>query len=228
MTTRNQQIQTNYRKLKAEIESIACENGRNPRDITLVAVSKGHPFSDIQAVYEAGCRDVGESRLQEAVEKLPQSPADLRWHYIGTLQSKKVNKVISHFSLIHSVDTPTLAKQISQSAQRMEITASILLQVNTSGELSKHGLSPQEWKTAFPDLLSLSNLRIEGLMTMAPLTEDTPIIRECFRNLRLFRDDLASRGQIALPHLSMGMSHDYPIAIAEGATLLRIGSALFS
>lgn len=183
----------------------------------LVVVTKNQPISKVLEVYQAGCRDFGENRIQEALLKIGEVPADVHWHFIGTLQKNKVNKAIGKFALIHSVDSYALAEKISQSGG-----AKILLQVNTSGEVSKHGLSIEEWRPSLESLFSLPNLQIEGLMTMAPLTEDTAIIRQTFRKLRLFAEELK------LPELSMGMSHDFEIALEEGATLVRIGSALFN
>lgn len=145
------------------------------------------------------------------------------------MQSNKAAKAVSSFQLIHSVDTPALARKISQAGEARGFGTSILLQVNTSGEASKHGLSDEGWEAALPEMNQLPFLKIEGLMTMAPLTEDQTVIRTCFRNLRELRDQWSTRMKdpAAFKHLSMGMSHDYLIAIEEGATLLRIGTAIF-
>jgi len=222
-------MRTFYTQIRADVEAIARRCDRDPASITLVTVTKTHPLEDILPVYDAGCRDFGESRLQEALEKIPQAPQDIRWHFIGTLQSNKVRKAISRFALIHSVDSVELAAKISQISVEMGMTTPILLQANTSGEASKHGLPPDQWKQAFESLLALPGIDIQGLMVMAPLTEDESVIRRCFSELRYLRDELASYPGISssFRHLSMGMSYDYPIAIEEGATLLRIGSAIF-
>lgn len=188
----------------------------NKAGAKLVVVSKYQPLSKILEVYGEGCRDFGENRIQEALEKIAEAPADINWHLIGSLQKNKVNKALGKFSLIHSVDSFELAEKLSRSGQE-----SVLIQVNTSGESSKHGLSIEEWRPFLDSLFSLPNLKIEGLMTMAPLTEDIKIIRQTFRKLRLFGEELK------LPQLSMGMSHDYEIALEEGATIVRIGSAVF-
>ncbi|MBA3958663.1 MAG: YggS family pyridoxal phosphate-dependent enzyme [Parachlamydiaceae bacterium] len=198
-----------------------------PSHIQLVAVSKGHPIESILSVYQTGCRDFGENRIQEALEKQTKMPSDIRWHMIGTLQLNKVRKAIGKFTLIHSVDTPELAQKISSCSLEQNLKTAILLQVNTSGELSKHGLSVEQWRKAFASVLALPGVHIEGLMTIAPLVEDKETIRRCFASLREFRDELEKQYKISLPKLSMGMSHDYQIAIQEGATLLRIGSAIF-
>lgn len=216
-----------YQRILDHIVQVAKRSGRDPSTITLIAVSKGHPWNVFAPAYEAGCRDFGESRLIEAQAKMKEAPSDIRWHLIGTLQKNKVRKAIGSFALIHSVDTFELAEKISQCSEEAHLVTSILLQVNASGEATKHGLSPQEWQHYIEPLLALPAIRLEGLMTMAPLTDDEKIIRNCFSTLRIMRDTLASQFKPhPFRHLSMGMSHDYPIAIEEGATMLRIGTAL--
>lgn len=216
-----------YKRMKDEVADLAHQAGRDPNDITLIAVSKTEPIEAILEVYNAGCRDVGESRVQEALPKQQASPKDLRWHFIGTLQANKVRKVIGKFALIHSVDSVDLVRKISAVSDELGLTTDILLQVNISGEDTKHGLSVMQWKTAMPEVLTLPAIRLQGLMTMAPLTEDKASVRSCFAALRTFRDELKASTGKPWPHLSMGMSHDYPLAIQEGATLLRVGTALF-
>jgi PLP dependent protein len=220
---------THYSEVAQSVWEKAMACGRQPQEITLVAVSKTWPVQAIESVYQEGGREFGENRIQEALEKIPLLPEDCRWHFIGTLQSNKVGKSISHFCLIHSVDTPLLAQKISQASEARGVTTSILLQVNTSGEKTKQGLSPEEWESFLESINQLSHVRIEGLMTMAPYTEDEKVIRSCFRQLYQLRERW--RKQMKDPaifqHLSMGMSHDYLIAIEEGATLLRVGSAIY-
>lgn len=219
MTYRN-----NYCELLEKIQQAAVKSQRDPDDITLVAVTKNRSLEDILGLYQAGCRDFGESRVQEALPKIASAPEDIRWHFIGTLQTNKISKVIDKFTLIHSIDSFRLAEEISKRAEKK---LPILLQVNTSGELTKHGLPPDEWNRCMTEVLELPNVDIQGFMTMAPLTEDQRAVRECFAGLRRFRDLMETRAGRSFPHLSMGMSGDYLIAIEEGATLLRIGSALF-
>lgn len=223
-------IQENYQTIKKRIKQIALQYGRDPKEITVIAASKSQPVEHLIEAYHAGCRDFGENKVQEAQHKIENFPHEACWHFIGTLQKNKVRKVIGCFVLIHSVDTPDLAEKISQCSQEAGIETDILIQANTSGEASKHGLSSEEWKKHFEHILNLPSLNIKGLMTMAPLIEDEKAIRNCFAELRILRDELAaiSGGRADLYHLSMGMSHDYPLAIAEGATLVRIGSAIFS
>jgi pyridoxal phosphate enzyme (YggS family) len=217
-----------YHIIQEQILEKTLQCGRDSSEIKLVVVSKMHPISSIQRVYEAGCRDFGESRLQEALQKIPGLSPDIQWHWVGTLQKNKVNKVISCFSCIHSVDSLALAKNISEASQKLGHSPSILLQVNTSGEASKHGLTPIEWESRLEEINQLPSIRLEGLMTIAPLTDNHSIIRQNFRQLRQLRDKWQTqiKSPSNLHHLSMGMSNDFLIAIEEGATLLRIGSAI--
>lgn len=221
-----------YKAFKEHIDQIALRSKRNPSEITLIAVSKNQPIDPIQAIYDEGCRDFGENRIQEALTKIPLLP-DCRWHFIGSLQTNKVNKAVSRFALIHSVDSFELALKISLISGQMGHRQSILLQLNISGEHTKQGFSEEECHRCLKLILDLPNLSIEGLMTMAPLTEDKELIRHCFRRLRELRDEFQviakEHGKVhaSFQHLSMGMSEDYAIAIEEGATLLRIGRAIF-
>lgn len=194
----------------------------------LVVVSKEATLDQILEAYRAGVRDFGESRLQDALPKIENAPKDIRWHFIGRLQKNKVAKVVGTFALIHSVDTLDLAEKISEVSLKRHCKTPILLEANTSGEHSKAGLTPSEWKKSLPHLLELQGIEIHGLMTMAPLTSDESVIRKTFSELRHLRDDLQDLSGLALPTLSMGMSHDYLIALQEGATLLRIGTLIFS
>jgi pyridoxal phosphate enzyme (YggS family) len=218
-----------YSYVQSDVQEIARRCGRNPQEITLVAVSKGCSKEEVRQAYEAGGRDFGENRLVEALPKMAQSPQDIHWHLVGTLQKNKVRKAIGKFVLIHSVDSVELARKISQCSQEQKLLTSVLLQVNVSGEKTKHGMNPEGWLRIFQEVWTLPGICIKGLMTIAPLVEDEGVIRDSFRGLRLLRDELAEEvgGVEALPELSMGMSHDYPIAIQEGATLLRIGTAIF-
>ena len=219
-----------YLEIKEHIAEAARAAGRDPAEIRLVAVTKGVPWEAASPLYEAGQRDFAESRLEEAEEKRRTAPKDCIWHLIGTLQRNKVRKAVGQFALIHSVDTFELAKKLSDTALELGHPCSILLQANTSGESSKHGLSPEEWRRCLEQLLKLPGISIQGLMTMAPLTEDKALIHGSFASLREFRNELAAyaSGMHPLKELSMGMSHDYVEAIQEGATLLRIGTALFT
>lgn len=217
-----------YSRIREEIRQASVENGRHPDEVKMIAVTKNMTWTEASQFYYQGQRDFGESRYQSALEKQAQAPSDACWHFIGTLQSNKVRKVIGHFVLIHSVDTFELARKISQCSEEAGIVTSILLQSNTSGEASKQGLSPVQWEGYLDELLKLPALSIQGLMTMAPLEADESIARYCFSELRCLRDRLQmlSGGYLCLPQLSMGMSRDFKWAIAEGATLVRIGTML--
>lgn len=216
----------NYKRICDEIAEVAIKSGRNPKEVTLVAVTKGKQWDQIASLYNSGQRQFGENRLPEAFEKQNMAPADCKWHLIGSLQSNKVRKAIGKFVLIHSVDTVDLSKKISQYSQELGVTTSILLQVNTTGETTKHGMTLEECKRDIEKICKLPNLSIEGLMTMAALDAPEAEARHCFAALRKLRDDLHEKGFV-LPQLSMGMSRDFKWAIAEGATFVRIGSALF-
>ena len=213
----------NYYRLLEAISKAAAATGRTLKDITLVAVTKNHSVEEIMGLYEAGCRIFGEGKLQEALPKIEQLPKDCVWHMIGTLQKNKARKAVEKFAMIESVDTPELADKISAVSMELGKVTPVLLQVNVSDELAKHGLTPKAWKEAYARAHELPGIRIEGLMTMAPFIEDRPFIRRCFARLRKLRDELPGIG----PELSMGMSHDFMEAVAEGSTMLRIGSLLF-
>jgi PLP dependent protein len=194
----------------------------------VLAVSKRQTLEKILKAYDEGCRDFGESKVQEALEKIPQLPQDIHWHFIGRLQKNKINKVLGNFSLIHSVDDLELAKEIAKRAFDKGITQKILIQVNVSGEEAKAGLSVSKWEQSFPELLSLEGIEVSGLMTMAPYGVSEEALRLCFSKLREFRDKI---NELYPDHpiyeLSMGMSGDYPIALEEGATIIRIGTNIF-
>lgn len=221
-------MNTSYRSICEEIEGTARGCERDPSDVSLVAVTKQVEWERVLPLYLEGQREFGESRVVEALEKLTKAPANCRWHFIGNLQKNKVRKVVGKFTLIHSVDSYDLAEKLSDVSIEYGKITSILLQANTSGELSKHGLIPDEWKRYFENILGMKGIAVKGLMTMAPLTTDEGIIRSCFSGLRTLRDELRTIAgdESCLPHLSMGMSHDFKIAIQEGATIIRIGSAL--
>jgi len=215
-------IADNYRQLVAEIAQEAVKANRDPATIKLVVVSKTHPWEQAAQAYNAGCRDFGENRVQDALEKIQEAPSDVQWHMIGSLQKNKINKVVGQFVLIHSVDSFELAEKISQVSLQNQVITPILLQVNVSGEETKHGFTSDSVKEQFEKLSDLKGIKIEGLMTMAPLTEDRTLTFSCFDSLRKLRD------QLGLKELSMGMSNDWREAVQAGATLLRIGSAVFT
>lgn len=220
----------------------ACRRAnRDPRAVTLVAVSKLKPFSDIMQARRAGANDFGENYVQELTAKLTEAEKNadqesepIRWHMIGHLQRNKVRSLMGRTVLIHSVDSPALAEQIEKESARAGITTDILLEVNAAGEETKWGFRPEEVLRAAEQIQSLSHVRLRGLMTSAPLTEDPETNRPYFRHMKELAEELTEKGLIShdpfaytLPVLSMGMSGDYEVALEEGATMIRIGTAVF-
>lgn len=216
--------------IKQKLEILKSDLNTLP--VKIIAVTKYSTPAQIIEAYEAGLRDFGESKIQAITEKWPQLPDTLKqnshWHFIGHLQTNKVKKVVGQFKLIHSVDSLKLAEMISEEAGKNNNTQDILLQVNISQEESKHGFNKEDILKTFPEITALSNLKISGLMTMAPFTEDTNTQRQNFRELRLLKELLQNSFNTQLTELSMGMSNDYKIAIEEGSTMIRIGQMLFS
>ena len=220
-------IQKNFHALKEEINHICQSCGRDTDQIKLVAVSKTFPVSDIEEILEIGHKAFGENKAQEIRDKMEVlEERDIQWHFIGPLQKNKVKYVAGKTILIHSVESEKIAKEIDKRSANEEKVQDILIEVNVSGEESKHGLNPSETQAFAKLLKTYQNIRVVGLMTMAPLTENEEIIRNAFRGLRQLRDQLQEE-QSQIQELSMGMTNDYKIAIEEGATILRIGSAIF-
>ena len=221
------QISDNLINIHSRIQDAAHRVGRQLSDVRLVAVSKTYPPAVIQEAWNAGQHVFGENRVQDALPKIAELPAEAEWHFIGHLQSNKIRKALPAFTLIHGVDNLELAQQISRIAVEMGLTANILLEINVSGESSKFGFSPTDLRQNLEDLLCLPNIRINGLMTMAPYSEDPETARPVFSKLRILRDELAAKTGQALRELSMGMSGDFEVGIEEGATIVRIGSSIF-
>lgn len=221
------QIAKNLEFIRHRIAVAAERSGRHPQEVKLVAVSKTYPPDVIREAIDAGQRSFGENRVQDALAKIADLPPDLDWHLIGHLQSNKVRKVIGRFSLFHGVDNIDLASQMNRIAGELGVTANILLEVNISGEESKFGFDPKILPAALEELLPLPHLRVEGLMTMAPFSENPDEARPVFSGLRMLRDKLSATVGHPLKELSMGMSGDFEQGIAEGATIVRIGSAIF-
>ncbi len=223
----NCDIEQNLKNLLQDITDTAQAARRNPDDVQLIAVSKTVSTATIQSAWKAGQTVFGENRAQELLQKAPELPAECRWHFIGHLQTNKVNDILPYAEWIHSVDRPRLLRYIDRAAQQHEVRPKVLLQVNMSGEETKFGVAPEHAESLLQNALEKEHLECKGLMTMAPLHADTATIHAIFRETRELRDKLAQKYNIPLPHLSMGMSADYRIAIREGATMVRIGSAVF-
>jgi len=220
-------IQKNLSEIHARIECAATRCGRKASEIQLVAVSKTHPPELIREAFEAGQLAFGESRVQDALPKLDALPAGIEWHFIGHLQTNKIRKVVARFALFHGVDNENLAVQINRIAGELGVTANVLLEVNVSGEESKFGFAPENLPAALQILAPLPFLRIRGLMTMAPYSDTPDEARPYFAKLREVRNRLATETGLPLSELSMGMSGDFEQGIAEGATIVRVGSAIF-
>jgi PLP dependent protein len=228
-TITQEHLASNIAHVRSVIEEAARRAGRAPGEITLVAVSKTMPVELVQMAYNLGVTDFGENRVQEALPKIAAfHPQGLRWHMIGHLQSNKANRVVSPFYCVQSVDSLHLAQTLNRHASEQGKRLLALLQVNVSGEASKEGVSPAEISELARQVVALPYLQVEGLMTIAPLVADPEQVRPVFRELRLQRDRLrAELPACSWQHLSMGMTDDYRVAIEEGATIVRIGRAIF-
>ena len=221
-------IQDQLQEIKAGIAAAEQRAGRPAGSVKLLAVSKTFPVEDIMQAYNDGQRLFGENRLQEAMSKIPAMPTDCEWHLIGPLQRNKVRKALEQgFGLLQAVDSLRLAEAIARIAGELNCTARILLEVNVDGEESKHGFTPAEVQELWEQLVALPHLDIRGLMCIPAPTKTPEGARPAFRALRELAETLRSRGPLPLPELSMGMSHDYTVAVEEGATIVRVGSAIF-
>lgn len=209
------------------LNGAAQKAGRRPDEVELMAVSKTFPVEAVQEAVEAGQTLFGENRVQEVLSKIPALPGNLRWHLIGHLQSNKVRKILPHIEAIQSIDSLDLARQVNRIAGELHLTAKVYLEVNIGDEASKHGFAPAELQAQMEQLVELDRLAIQGVMGIPPFAPDPEATRPWFSALRELRDDLQVRSGLSLPGLSMGMSHDFEIAIQEGSTLVRVGSAIF-
>lgn len=213
--------------VRRHIADAADVVGRDPADVTIIAVTKTVGIEDIRLALTAGVRDFGENRVQEFLGKYGLFP-EASWHFIGSLQTNKVKDVVGRASLIHSVDSLRLLEEIDRRAEQANVVQRVLLQVNVSGEQSKHGFEPADVMEALVEASSMANVEVKGLMTMAPLgrIEDA---RWVFRELKELRDSLREMplNSVELDELSMGMTNDYRIAVEEGSTMVRVGRALF-
>ena len=216
--------------VRRRIERAAARAGRDPAGVTLVAVSKNHPPDAVRAALDAGVVDFGENRVQEAegkVAALADCHERLHWHFVGHLQSNKVRKVLAFADLIHSVDEVELARRIDRAAGELARIARILVQVDLAGEETKSGLPAARLLDALDQMRQFPHLRVEGLMLLPPYEEDAERVRPFFRRLRELRNEAREAGLLAGGELSMGMSHDLEVAVEEGATLVRVGTAIF-
>jgi pyridoxal phosphate enzyme (YggS family) len=215
-----------WRAVRDAVDAACRASGRDPRSVTVVAVSKLHPATAIEEVVAAGAGDIGENYAQELVAKQAVVQAAVRWHFIGRLQRNKARLVAGKVALVHAVDTVDLAEELGRRAAAAGTVQPILAAVNVGGEAQKTGVDPAAAAAFVAALRNVRGVRLDGLMTMPPPTDDPEASRPAFRALRLLRDALATPDH-PLRDLSMGMSDDFTIAIAEGATLVRIGTAIF-
>ena len=223
-------ITENIKKLQENIVEICKRCNRNPQDIQIVAVSKTWDSSAIREAWKAGITNFGENYVQEFRTKYQElKDIPLQWHFVGHLQSNKVKFIIDAMHLIHTVDDIELGKEINKRAEKLGKVQDALIEVHATNEPTKYGVKPEQTASLVKELAMLDNIRVRGLMTMGPLADDPEASRSSFRMLRQLQTEIRSLGieHISMDHLSMGMSHDYPIAIEEGATFLRIGTAIF-
>lgn len=218
--------------VRERMAEAAQRAGRRPDDVLLVAVSKTHPLAAVEAALAAGQRDFGENRLEELWDKVREAEqrglSGIRWHLIGTIQSRKTAEAVGPFALVHAVDRTKIAERLDRAAAAAGRSLDVLLEVNVSGEASKHGFSPDELLAVAPTLIALPSLHLRGLMTVAPLVDEAERVRPVFRQLRELRERLRDAYPAAAwNELSMGMTNDFEVAIEEGATIVRIGSAIF-
>ncbi len=220
-------IANNLAEVHARIDAACRRAGRARSEVQLVAVTKQRPLEDVLELIRLGENHLGENRAQEVRDRVPLVPPGPTWHFIGRLQSNKAKYLPGLVTWVHSVDSFALAESLSKAYSNAGTSAKILLQVNISGEAAKAGSDAAGARALLDSVVGLPALTVVGLMTMAPYADDPELARPVFRGLRVLRDTLAKESGVPLPELSMGMSGDYEVAIEEGATLVRVGSALF-
>src|SRR6266568_2660932 len=220
-------IQENLERVRERIAQAAAKAGRAVDEIELVAITKTHDAEKVREAIEAGHTLFGESRVQEARVKIPELPSNLRWHFVGHLQKNKIRHALPLFEMIHSVDSLALAQDMNRIAEEEGLHPRILLEVNVAGEGSKFGFTPEKLRQEMETLLALNRLSILGLMTIPPLAPKAEASRRFFTQLRELRDRLQAEIHVDLAQLSMGMTQDFTVAVEEGATLVRVGTAIF-
>ena len=222
-------IKEHLTEVKERIEQACIRSGRNPGEVTLIAVSKTKPVPMLEEAYAAGARDFGENKVQEIAAKKPELPEDIRWHMIGQLQRNKVGQVLGKAVLIHSVDSLRLARQIETDAAKAGLDVDILLEVNVAREESKYGFMLEEVEDAIMTIKDFPHVHIKGLMTIAPFVENPEENRGIFKKLFEFAVDIDKKNidNVTMGVLSMGMTGDYEVAVEEGATMVRVGTGIF-
>jgi PLP dependent protein len=220
-------IAENLARVRGQIAQAAAKANRNLDEIDLVAITKTHPAEKVREAIEAGQNLFGESRVQEARAKIPELPSSVRWDFVGHLQKNKIRHALPLFELIHSVDSLPVAQDMNRIAEEEGLHPRVLLEVNLAGEGSKFGFATNKLREEMEPLLSLSRLSILGLMTIPPISEEAEASRKYFVQLRELRNRLQTEFRVDLAQLSMGMTQDYAVAVEEGATLVRVGTAIF-
>jgi PLP dependent protein len=223
-------VSENVQNIRARIRDTCIRTGRRPEDVTLIAVTKTFGPEQIREAIQSGLLDIGENYVQEAAEKRRAVPdPEIRWHYIGHLQSNKVKSILPWVSLIHSVDSVSLAAEIQKRAEKFGQTVEVLIEVNTSEEASKYGTRPDRTLALVSEVAALPNIRLKGMMTIGPFDPDPEVSRPAFRLLKGLLNEANASNIVREPlrELSMGMTHDFEVAIEEGATMVRIGTAIF-
>ncbi len=222
-------VRNNYKEVLNEVITTAENSGRSKYDVLLIAVSKTKPKEDIEKLYNIGVRDFGENKVQELCSKYEELPKDINWHLIGHLQRNKVKYIVDKVHLIHSVDSVRLAEEIQNESMKKNVTVNILVQVNVANEDSKFGLDTSETEEIIKNISLMPNIRIKGLMTIAPFVDDGEENREIFKKLKQLSVDIGRKNidNVCMNVLSMGMSGDYIVAIEEGATMVRVGTSIF-
>ncbi len=222
-------LQDNLIQVEHNIEEACRRAGRDRSEVTLIAVSKTKPVETLQEAYDLGVRVFGENKVQEMEDKYESLPRDIQWHLIGHLQRNKVKYIIDKAVLIHSVDSLRLAQTIEKEAEKHDLTAHILIEVNVAREESKFGIFPEDLENLVDEIAKLPHIQVDGLMTIAPFVPDPEENRPVFRELRKLSVDISAKkvDNVNMSVLSMGMTNDYQVAIEEGATMVRVGTGIF-
>lgn len=222
-------ITENLEQVRKNIDEACRMTGRDPKEVTLIAVSKTKPVSMLKEAYDAGARCFGENKVQEIMDKHPQLPEDIQWHMIGHLQRNKVKYIVDKVSMIHSVDSLRLAQTIEQEAAKHNVCVPVLLEVNVAQEESKFGLKMDEVLPLIETIADFPHIKVQGLMTIAPYVENAEDNRDFFRQLKKLSVDIEAKNinNVSMSVLSMGMTGDYQVAVQEGATMVRVGTGIF-
>ncbi len=222
-------LKENLANVEKTIQAACEKRARKRSDVTLIAVSKTKPVEQIQEIYDAGIRDFGENKVQELCEKYDQLPSDIRWHMIGHLQRNKVKYIIDKVCMIHSVDSYRLAEEINIQAKKHKLTMPVLLEINIADEQTKFGITKKDALLLAEEIAQLENVRIEGLMAVAPYTENPEDNRKYFQEIKKLAVDIQRENidNISMHALSIGMTGDYAVAVEEGSTMVRVGTGIF-